>query len=150
MHEYLFFLKIAWKHFFFLFYLYYVLLIFKKLHFSEYINITNSQVLVGIRAPEQNSHNSIQVGVIVPEALVQYKQIPIGQREQSAGDLELVAQGDAKGPEPHEPVDDDHPGQAQGTQAVHQGKVADSGVAPLDVHYRQSAFLRHVQQHAQS
>lgn len=68
------------------------------------------QVFIGIGAPQKNPDHAVQIGVIVPVAFVQQKQVPIRQDEQSAGELESVAQGNAQGTEPHDRVDYDHPG----------------------------------------
>lgn len=53
------------------------------------IHMFDLQIFVRFRSPEQGGHDAVEIGVIVPVALFQQKDIPIRQHETGTCDLEV-------------------------------------------------------------
>lgn len=73
--------------------------------------IFNLQILVRFRSPEQGGYDAVEIGMIVPVALFQQKDVPVRQHEAGARDLEVQTERDSEGTYPHHRVYYYHPWQ---------------------------------------
>lgn len=73
-------------------------------HISQFSHsdfLSNSQVLVSLRNPEENSNDPIKIRVIVPVAFIQEKDVPIWNHETGTSYFEPRTQHNSKSTNPH-------------------------------------------------
>lgn len=63
--------------------------------------LSNSQVLVSLRTPEQSRDDPIEIRVIVPVAFIQHEDVPVREHETGAGEPEVRAQHNSERAHPH-------------------------------------------------
>lgn len=73
-------------------------------HISQFSHsdfLSNSQVLVSLRTPEENSNDPIKIRVIVPVAFIQEEDVPIWNHETDTSYFEPRTQHNSKSTNPH-------------------------------------------------
>lgn len=74
------------------------------IHISQFSHsdfLSNSQVLVSLRTPEESSNDPIKIRVIVPVVFIQEEDVPIWNHEKGTGYFESETQHNSKSTYPH-------------------------------------------------
>lgn len=112
--------------------------------------IFDLQIFARFRSQEQGGHDAVEIGVIVPVALFQQKDVPVRQHEAGARDLEVQTERDSEGTHPHHRVYYYHPRQRWWLHPVDQWEMTVPRISPFYVDVCESSLFDDVYHHAQA